>query len=583
MSKETTQVFVQKGFSFILIWSSLVSAAFGQCLMLPNWETKSIENASDVFEGKVVAQSTFFDEFGNIKTSNTIDVYRVMKGDADFQIAVLTEGGILEDKMQIVTPSVKLKVGDYGLFVSNENQGNLVSQFYQIDEVTNHVYGTKVAHHREELYNEVAKTVGSSYIELKRLPQSQEVTSNKTVVQVASIYPQSATAGTQTLITISGQGFGGTQGTGHVAFRNANDGGQSFVILQPGPHYLSWSDTEIQLYVPSASLFNSTVAGTGNLEVRNGSGQVVNTNQELNIDYAKSEVVYNESLNATQLVAQQNGGYEFYQNLALAEFTDGTNQVEAAFEKWACNTSVNFKLKEELVNLAAWQNDGINLIGFSSPGQLPSTLLGKTITTFSGCGTINELQWNLVEVDILLNSDIDWYVGNATPPPGKFDLMTSILHELGHAHLLQHNNDETSPMYFELLSGSSRRFLNAIADVSGGNFVVTEATESSNCSEESHQPHDKSNCNLSLINSVEDELAAEFSVYPNPFADEIQIDLKTTGQNSISLFDQTGRLVLNSNSTQSTFRLKTNELPTGIYLLRAEIGQETFTTKLVKN
>lgn len=557
--------------------------AFGQCLMLPNWETKNLEEASDVFEGKVVAQSTFLDESGNIKTSNTIDVYRVMKGDAGFQITVQTEGGIHGNRMQIVTPSVKLRVGDYGLFAVDESQSNLVSQFYQIDETTNHVYGSKIAHHREELYNELAKAIGSSYIELKRLPQKRATTSNKTAVQVASIYPQSATAGTQTLITISGQVFGEVQGNGHVAFRNANDGGQSFVILQPGPHYVSWSDTEIQLYVPSASLFNSTVAGTGNLEVRNASGQVVSTNQELNIDYAKSEVVYNQILNGTRLVGQQNGGYEFYQNQALAEFTEGTGHVNAAFEKWACNTSVNFKLKDEFVNLAAWQNDGINLIGLSNPGQLPSNLLGKTVTTFSGCGAIDDLQWNLIEVDILLNSDIDWYTGNGTPPQGKFDLLTSILHELGHAHLLQHNNDETSPMYFELLSGSSRRYLNAVADVSGGSFIVTEAIESSGCSEESHQPHDNSNCNLSLINSVEDDSETGFSVHPNPFMNEVQIDFKNNQPTSISLFDQTGRLVLNSSSTQSTLRLNTSELPSGMYLLRAQTEQEIFTTKLVKN
>jgi hypothetical protein len=82
--------------------------------------------------------------------------------------------------------------------------------------------------------------------------------------------------------------------------------------------------------------------------------------------------------------------------------------VEDAFLKWACNTGVNFKLSNELVDLTDWAHDDINLIGLSVSSQLPSYLLGKTITSFSGCGTPSGLQWNLIEVDILLNSDINW-------------------------------------------------------------------------------------------------------------------------------------------------------------------------------
>jgi hypothetical protein len=174
--------------------------------------------------------------------------------------------------------------------------------------------------------------------------------------------------------------------------------------------------------------------------------------------------------------------------------------VRKSFEKWACNTGVNFMLTEDVVSIANWAHDEINVIGLSTPEQLPSYLLGKTVTTFSGCGTPNGLQWNLIEVDVLLNCDKNWWIGEGSPMQGQFDLETSILHELGHAQLLQHNNNPASPMYFELTEGTSRRDLDQATDIDGSVYIAHEAASATHtCGDELHQLYDDSNCNLSLI------------------------------------------------------------------------------------
>jgi hypothetical protein len=257
--------------------------------------------------------------------------------------------------------------------------------------------------------------------------------------------------------------------------------------------------------------------------------------------------------------------------------------VEDVFVKWACNTGVNFTLDNEIVNLTDWAHEGINLIGLSNSGQVPSYLLGKTVTTFSGCGTPNGLQWNLIEVDILLNSDIDWWTGQGPPMGNRFDLETVILHEIGHAHLLQHNNNGNSPMYFQLMEGAMRRDLYA-PSIDGGNYVSTQAVEaSSTCGNESHQYFDFSTCNLSLINGVDDEAKNEISVYPNPFQDQITVAGEWKSGSQFSIFDIAGRMVLNGvlNSTNQT--ISTSQLSKGVYLLEVRDEAKSHAQRLLKN
>lgn len=555
----------------------------GQCLSLPNAFDQKLASAEKILEGKVVSQESFIGADGNIYTSNQIEVYNVFKGNIGFEETILTEGGVVGDLMQVFTPSVRFEVGDYGVFsVSDEK----TTEFMPIDQSSGLVYGNAHFENRESLYETIARHVGTNTIELRRLPMDvfkPLVAVNRSAPEVESVFPSEVTAGTRTVLTISGSGFGETQGSGCVAFSNADDGGQSFVSLGAGPHYLSWSETEIQLYVPSSTLYNNTVAGTGQIQVTNSEGQHTESLQEVTVRYAKSEVVYNENLNNTMLVGMQDGGYEFTMNQQLLSLLGGRDKVNASVVKWACNTGVNFSLDNEVVHTSQWLHDDVNLIGLSEPGQLPNYLLGKTITTFSGCGTPNGLQWNLIEVDIVLNRDINWYIGDGIPASEQFDMETSILHELGHAHLLQHNNNPSSPMYFELLSGSSRRDLH-VADIEGGAFIGHQATNTEHvCGAEQHVHYDDEACDLSLINSVSEEMKDELLVYPNPFEDEFTVASDNLQDATITLFDSQGRMVESRPLTQSNTSFRTAQLASGIYLLEVNLARGRIMRRLVKN
>ncbi|MBL4585483.1 MAG: IPT/TIG domain-containing protein, partial [Flavobacteriales bacterium] len=466
-------------FLFLLFAPFFGQTVFGQCSSGINSQKRILSSSEKIIEGRVTRQTSFMNDGGKIFTRNEIEVYRVFKGDSPYTLNVITEGGIFGNLMQIVTPSAQLQVGDYGVLAlrkdANGSSDFAVSSFMRINERTNAVSTSELATNREALYETIAKVVGSNIIQLKRVSidvfENRDNTSADLLPVIDQIGPMEMTAGTKTVITIQGSGFGDSQGTGAVAFRNADDGGISFIEVAGGPHYLSWSDTEIQMYVPAASLYNAEVAGSGTIRVANAGGNTVESEQQIVIDYAKSEVVYSEVLNETMLVGMQDGGYVFRMNENMQTLLGSSQMVEKTMKQWACNSGVNFSLSQDVTEIADWGYDQVNVIGMSDSGQMPSYLLGKTITTFSGCGTATGLQWNLVEVDILLNSDIDWWILAQEPPQNKFDLQTTILHELGHAHLLQHNNNAISPMYFQLTSGSSRRTLHPISDIEGSSYI----------------------------------------------------------------------------------------------------------------
>ncbi len=578
----------QKYLFVILLCLSVAIDAGAQCLTLPNVIQEQIASADRIVEGKVLRQESRIGSDGTIYTSNIIEVHRIFKGQADAEIEVITEGGIVGDLMQIVTPSANLQVGDYGLIELDDDAfrgiRSLAIGFYPIDAKSGTVYSLKNIVHRDELYEMIHRTVGQSSVQLIQ-SGSMQPSGQRSTPQIADIQPLSVTAGTRSVLTITGQGFGNEQGSGFVAFRNANDGGQSFVAVSSGPHYLSWSDTEVRMYVPSTSLYTSTVAGTGEIRVVNDAGNFEQSTQLVHVAFAQSEVVYSEVLNETELVGMQEGGYLFHKNPALQSLMGGLPMVKNALEKWSCNTRVNFDLSEELSNQASFANDGINLVGLSESGQLPSYMLGRTLTTFSGCGTgSGGIQWNLIEVDILMNGDMNWWTSDLPPMANSFDLTTALLHELGHAHLLQHNSHVNSPMYYQLTSGTMKRELNSESDIEGGNHVTELSVASAlSCSYPEHEFQEVNDCDLSQINGLDEQTKVDVVAYPNPFSDLLEIKGDWEGQAKFSVVDALGREIIAGPISAGVQSIDTSRFSNGFYLLQVSDERGPQAIRLLKN
>ena len=72
------------------------------------------------------------------------------------------------------------------------------------------------------------------------------------------------------------------------------------------------------------------------------------------------------------------------------------------------------------------------------------------------------------------------------------------------------------------------------------------------------------------------------AVYPNPTTDIIQIEFENTAQRKLELFDQNGKLVLNSTCSDSNTSLDLSALAKGSYMLSVHREQKTQTIKLIK-
>lgn len=220
-------------------------AIFAQCLLLPTSIDQRVEEASIVFEGKIIEKSTFRGEKVNlIYTNYEIEVYRIFKGEiSSTTIDMVSAGGRLGDEMTVATPSFKGEVGQTGVFMLRTYRGNVIDNsrpnlligvaenasiinYHPNKDSSNDAFGESFDTH-EKLYQRIAGITHQNEL-IKNLPSAQKGT--VLVPSITSFTPTTVTAGTETLLTITGTGFGGTAGT--VFFDSPNDGSGEVILDQ---------------------------------------------------------------------------------------------------------------------------------------------------------------------------------------------------------------------------------------------------------------------------------------------------------------------------------------------------------------
>lgn len=72
------------------------------------------------------------------------------------------------------------------------------------------------------------------------------------------------------------------------------------------------------------------------------------------------------------------------------------------------------------------------------------------------------------------------------------------------------------------------------------------------------------------------------NIYPNPTNDKVTIDLKNEGNASIQLFNILGQEVKTINAYNNKVEVNVSDLHSGIYIIRVEQNNKTYTTKIMK-
>lgn len=480
----------------------VVNSTFGQCSMVPVDLQTRLMNSSLVVEGNVVAQKSFFNPAGNyIYTSNLVEVITVFKGNlTSTKIEVITDGGIIGMKKQVVEPALELAVGDNGVFTLNNTinssqygfgtyiayadaQGfikydltdnSATEPFYKYNNIQTEVYGAL-----------------KSFLNINIKSSAQNSFGNKTtpvsVAGITSFAPTSITAGTATSLTITGTGFGASQGTSIVEFKNADDGGATYI--QPhASQYLSWNNTQIVVQVPSrttsGTLTTSGTAGTGVIRITTASGATVSA-QTLTVNYGHLNAYYSNTLTPQQIFNTRHVDLNGLNGITWQMFTgfDALPAPKAAFQRafqsWRCATYINWVLGSP-VSTNTITSDGVNVIRFDIGSELPVGVLGRCTSYFNGCIVGSVISFFVSELDICFDDGANWQYGPAAPTGPQYDFESVTLHELGHGHQLTHVINNADVMHYSIANATSKRVLN-VDDINGGTAVMTRNTSGGVC------------------------------------------------------------------------------------------------------
>jgi len=370
--------------------------------------TKFHADVKKLSDEELIRNSDIFIQGEVVKTRSYFEGIRIMseisfKSNQDKIYQIKIDGGVIGDVGAFNSGEIYLNTGEIGSFyLKKDIKGNWVPAF-----------GSQSFIHE---------------IEAQSLIKSN---SN------ANLNTDWANGNADEWITITGDGFGDSQGNGYVTFDNGN--GYYAQSIAQSFDYSSWGDEEITVKVPAA--FSNKV------KIITDSGYEIETNDSLHIGYNLDDNV-SSIYGHTYLHNQEDGGHKFYLNTELHNIIERKAAVERTLNDFVCKTGINFFLSEQGTTLGWNLGDGQNTISFDSASNMLSAgTVGFCNTLWSSCIYNGETFYYVNEMDIVINSifEYDYSTGNPSDGLAKFSYV--LMHELGHAMRLGHVNELGETMY----------------------------------------------------------------------------------------------------------------------------------------
>ena len=436
-----------------------------------------------IVDGKIVSVECRWNQnHSMIYTRYGIKVYSLFKGSVTDTVFFYSAGGTVDLRKIKVEPSVHPPLDSYGLFMLSSapltadlpakaliaSQGHLSWYSYN--------YHNGMASSVFETYPLVEKKLDRAIVEITgikpirkhSLPVVNTYHTNNSRA-ITGFSPASITAGTTSVLTINGSGFGSVADT--VFFLWASN--PNFLAFALPGQVVSWSPTQIKVHVPDD-------AGTGPVYVSTSTSAGPNQNSATNVNIisAQTNVVYNNAAYITRHSTQTNvGKISFQLNTAFNNNNDARLSFARAMKTWRCNNNFNIDINPVTTSVNAIADDNVNVVRFSNL----TNPLGVTYTYFQGCTIGSVLYWHTTEIDMEFDdtfSNASWNFGPANPAFNQYDFESVVLHELGHALLLSHVIDENKIMHRFINNGAVKRNPSAdeIAAVAAVNIRSTTNT-----------------------------------------------------------------------------------------------------------
>lgn len=498
----------------ISLLSGLSAIRAQSCLLYPVSLEQRITQSSAVIEGLVIDKISYWnDEHSQILTANFIEVYKVFKGEnIPETVAVVTPGGQVDMEVLVVHPEMKFNIEDYGVFMLANitpdfininmakqrnglsfykgyawsqsfisiNEGKIHDLFFNYKDNTPSSLYSNLFYYADSSLFEERKPTPSKYLEMMT-GEAKAITGFTPAVVTAG------TLGPLGLLTINGVGFGAAQGTGFVRFRNADDGGATFVTVGTdlASDYISWSDVQVVVRVPSGS-------GTGTFQLRTNGGTTFTSPTAVTVDYNGLDIIFDPGGGAQRYepdLVNDNGvaagdytltfNTAFFGNApAVASFRDG-------LANWVFRTGVNFVDANAATSAINTNNtaDGVNIVTFN--GGLPAGVLGVSFSSYSGCFGGGNVHWSVNDLDLLFATvpgGLTWYFGcdGGSITGAQFDFQSVATHELGHHLQLGHIINTLGVMHFSIANGQVKRLINTNDDA-GGDYEMSHSIINNPC------------------------------------------------------------------------------------------------------
>jgi hypothetical protein len=616
-------------FGIILTTGIFTVSNAQQCLVM-NVPLDNRTNTADIIiEGKVTATTPFLNPSTNlIYTSNTIEVYKIIKGNVQTEnIEMVTEGGMLDDRWTIVRPSLSLAVGETGIFLCDNAKNDLpvyqskASNYipslsvlgfvkYNLQDLSANDLYTKYSNIKTELYDRISSQAGITVRDLHKFSleaAQKELRSNAKLAAapvITSFSPTTVTAGTKTILTINGSGFGATRGTNAVSFYNADNGGSTWVDVNDNNttaddlYYPKWTDTQIQIYVPArnSSTGLNYFAGTGPVSVVVGGARGTSSGT-LTITFSQQEA---QSVDGPvpALLGDFNGlgGYTVVMNTNFAANTQAAKDLQTAMNTWSCSDHINWRIGANTSSTTV-ADDQVNIIRFSNSGELATNTLGATSQNMRVfCGTGATRRWYCTGFDMRYNTQIilspytyNMSFGPAAATNSEYDFETVIVHELGHCHQMGHIIKPNYMLHYAINNGQTTRTLHPELAAGGVyNSNTSSATATCNLTTPAATQmtlYTPSSCATGIN---EKNTNTELTIFPVPVNNMLNIVLNNTSGETLQniyVYDQLGKEVLlknfGSNSGLTNTTVNTESLSEGIYFARIVSSANIYNQKII--
>ena len=582
---------------------AMTFTSLAQELMVEVPFSTQVQSSSQIIEGKVISKTSFWDDnHHNIYTINTIEIYKVFKGQVLAEtLEMITPGGSVDNDSEVVTPSLSLNIGDIGVFILHNNDiqiSNGTSQnkfkpfassqgFYKYDLSSNTVFNPFVNKQgiTNTFYNDITALTNNSNITEVSDFDAQDIyntnIANRSVAgseQITSFSPTTLNGGVRDLLTINGVGFGATQGT--VNFRDANFGGsQYFTALDT--QVISWNDTQIVVEVPSR-------AGTGDIQVVTSTSITVTSSGTLTVFY--SQINPGNTTNAftsQHFDVDGNGGYTWQMETGFDANAAANASFVRAFDTWVCTTGINWEIGA-VTTVDEIAADNINIIRFDIGTELPEGVLGRCTSRFGSCSNPSSpggVDVVVTELDIVFNdvftgslAVLSWEFGPGTATGFEVDFESVAVHELGHGHQLAHIINTGEVMHFSIANGQNSRDLGS-SDLAGANDIMIRNINSPVCGTGAMTA---SLCSTLGVDEV--SLSDNISIYPNPAKNNLNILATSNLQLELAtIFDVRGRQVITKdlNSSNSLNTIDVSQLQAGVYFIKIDLDTISTTKKFI--